>query len=140
MWAQHDLRPGDFSRYIDSDHKRVAYFRTHAEALGIALPDDLLDRALFHLQYRMASLRLCPDSHPVSGDSRLRLLRLALAAAVATSQEHPLTRLAALGWLAALALAPPGQVRRLVMLRFIGGQRPALVQRLISGFGLSTRS
>jgi glycosyltransferase involved in cell wall biosynthesis len=137
MWAQHDLRPDDFPRYIAWDRRRVAYFRAHAEALGLAPPDDLLDRALFHLQYRMASLRLRRDSHPVSGDSRLRLLRLAVAAAISTSQEHPLVRLAALGWLAMLVLAPSRQIPRLVALRFIGGRRAALLQRLACAFGLS---
>jgi hypothetical protein len=115
----------------------VAYFRAHAEALGLALRDDLLDRALFHLQYRMASLRLRRDSHPVRGDNRLRLLRLAVAAAISASQEHPLVRLAALAWLAALAVAPARQVPRLVALRFIGGRRPALLQRVVCGLGLS---
>ncbi|HZS85521.1 MAG TPA: glycosyltransferase [Stellaceae bacterium] len=130
MWAQSSLRPERFAEYIVVDQKRVAFFRRHAAAMGIDLPEDLHDRGLFHLQYRMASLKLRPQTHPVASDTVMRLLAKAWRAA-RHSPDMPASRVAVLVWLAALGLAPLPLAEYLVALRFVGAERPALVSATI---------
>jgi glycosyltransferase involved in cell wall biosynthesis len=138
MWAQQELRPGDFARYITDDQEKVAYLRRHAAALGIALPADVLDRAFFHLQYRMASRKLCPERHPVAGDHPAGLLWRACRAVFA-SRDAAASRIAALVWLTALALAPPALAERLTTIRFIGERRPTVLVAAMKWAGIIRR-
>jgi glycosyltransferase involved in cell wall biosynthesis len=63
-WSQGDLRPDCFVDYIAHDLTRLNFMRHHAEQRGYRIVEDPLDRAVEHLQYRLASLKLQPERHP----------------------------------------------------------------------------
>jgi len=65
---------------------RERYLHDAARRHGRSLPSPLMLRNSGHVLQRLASLKLDRDSHPVPGDSRLRLLR-ALPAALRRNPE-----------------------------------------------------
>jgi glycosyltransferase involved in cell wall biosynthesis len=139
MWAQQKLRPEAFAGYIRVDRQRAAYLRHHAAALGIALPEDLLDRGLFHLSYRIASRKLRPTDHPVPRDYPVRLLWHACGVAL-RSQDEVTHRIITLIWMAAMAAAPRRLAERIAMMRFIGKSRPALLVAAMTWAGIMRRN
>jgi hypothetical protein len=54
--AQAGLAAEKFLYNVAVDRRRAAFLRWHCEALGVFLPDDILDRSWFHLQFRLAAL------------------------------------------------------------------------------------
>jgi hypothetical protein len=99
----------------------------------------VLERAFFHLQYRVASLKLRPDLHPVPGD-RLPRLAWRLTRAAIQAPDKPMLRVlvAVWGWL--VVLAPAGAARRFVGMRFIGQRRPVALDRFLHRLGLVRRT
>jgi len=139
MGALESVDPAKFSYYVQLDINRAAFLREHAKQLGMPVPDDLLERAFFHLQYRVASLKLRPDLHPVPGD-RLPVLAWRLTRAAVGAPDKPLLRIfvALWGWL--VAAAPAGAARQFVGMRFIGQRRPPALDRLLHRLGLVRRT
>jgi glycosyltransferase involved in cell wall biosynthesis len=90
-----------------------------------------LDRSLTFLPYRLASLKLLPEEHPVARDAAWKVLR-DLALACCTPQGVSLRARAALCvWSVSLAVAPPQLGDRLALWRFSSGSRPALLTRAL---------
>src|SRR5690606_7116410 len=78
--AQQTLAAEKFARFIRHDQRRVEFLRRHAAALGLEIDGDPLDRAILHLQYRLASLVLRPEDHPVAGETRGEIVSRAIRA------------------------------------------------------------
>lgn len=90
-----------------------------------------LNRSLTFLPYRLASLKLLPEEHPLPQDSAWKVLR-DLALACATPQGMTLKARAALCvWSLSLAVAPPRLSDKLALWRFSSGSRPALLTRAL---------
>jgi glycosyltransferase involved in cell wall biosynthesis len=139
MGALTELDPAKFSFFVELDQARGAILLEEAAKLGTPLDDAVLDRAFFYLQYRLASLKLRPDLHPLKSD-RLRHLVWKLARAALIAPDRPLLRAFVAAWGAAVALAPRPLARQLVALRFISGRRPAAIERMLSLLGLVRRT
>jgi glycosyltransferase involved in cell wall biosynthesis len=133
------LAPERFSFYVALDRARGAFLMDEARKLGVALPKDVLDRAFYYLQYRLASLKLRPDLHPLAEDSIPRLAFL-LARAAMIAPDRALLRAFVAIWGAAVALAPGPLARRLVAMRFISEARPKLLDKALSWLALVRRS
>ena len=127
--AQGALAADKFARFIRHDQDRVAYLRRHAARLGREIAAAPLDRAILHLQYRMASVALRPDSHPVDGETRGLILGHAVRALLVT-RERLSAKAAILAWFVAVS-AMPGLGRWLVTLRFVPNSRPKLLGLLL---------
>lgn len=87
-----------------ADHDRVAQF---ARARGVAYPHsplDQLDPAF--AAYRLASLVLDPQQHPIPGDRRLALLRRGVRAQLGHPMHPWRRRLGRSAWFVATGLAP----------------------------------
>src|SRR6185369_13213357 len=100
---------------------------------GANLPptESALDRSLTLLPYRLASLKLLPEEHPVPHDAAWKVLR-DLALACCTPQGVSLKARAALCvWSVSLAVAPPKVGDRLALWRFSSGSRPQLLTRAL---------
>jgi glycosyltransferase involved in cell wall biosynthesis len=134
-----ELDPEKFSYFVDLDHRRGRFLVETAHRLGFELAPEVLDRAFFHLQYRLASRKLRPDSHPVPGD-RLWRLPLLLARAALLAPDRTMLRGFVAVWGFAVAAAPPGIARRLVAMRFISGSRPKLIDGALRMLGLVRRT
>ena len=139
MGALEALDPDRFSYFVELDRRRAEFLEEHARRTRTALPANLLDRAFFHLQYRIVSLKLRPKQHPYAGD-RLPRVTLLLMRAAAVAPEPPLTRLLVALWGTVVALAPARLAEPLVASRFIAGKRPALVEGALRKFGLVRRA
>jgi hypothetical protein len=126
--AQGELTAEKFSRFILHDQNRIAYLREHALRRGCAIAGEPLDRAVLNLQYRIASLRLKPEDHPIVGDSMRRILGCA-AAALWQTRERGLSRLFLYSWFLAVAAAPRRLADWLVALRFVPKSRPQTLAR-----------
>jgi glycosyltransferase involved in cell wall biosynthesis len=137
--AQSGLAAEKFLYNVAVDRRRAAFLRWHSEVLGLFLPDDVLDRSWFHLQYRLAARKLCRDRHPVPTDTLPRLVRF-IARAARRAPAPPLTRLLVVLWAALVATTPRRLATRLVALRFVGGNRPSSIDTMLRTFGLVRRT
>jgi hypothetical protein len=128
--AQQSLAAEKFAKFITMDMARSAFLREHAGRLGLTLEGEPNDRAILHLQYRLASLKLNAATHPVAGETVADVTRLALAAAAASCDRLP-SRVMVVGWSLAVALSPRTLARRLIAWRFVPQSRSALLKRLL---------
>jgi glycosyltransferase involved in cell wall biosynthesis len=129
-WSQGDLRPDCFVDYIAHDLTRLNFMRHHAEQRGYRIVEDPLDRAVEHLQYRLASLKLQPERHPIPADTLTGLVRRAYRSLSALEPRLSI-RFALLGWFVVVAGAPRPLARTLIALRYVPAQRPRLLRQLL---------
>jgi len=116
-----------FARELRRAHARFEYARKLERGQYLPRSRAALDRSLTVLPYRLASLALLPEEHPVPRDTTWKVLR-DVALACVTPQGAPLRSRAALcAWSVSLALAPSPLKGRLALWRFASGSRPALL-------------
>lgn len=113
-----------FAREVARTQARFAYAQRIATRAGLDMPDAALDRSLSYLPYRLASLRLAADQHPIAGDSRLQALRDVWRAAFWPQGVSTKGRLVLVVWSTLVALAPASLARTLILWRFAPGARP----------------
>jgi glycosyltransferase involved in cell wall biosynthesis len=107
-----------FGREVARADARWRFARKTAEAAGIALSEKNIFKSLHLLQFRVASLRLAPASHPLANDSRRRAMRDTWQA-VWSFPAMPMKRRLIVGTWAMLTLTAPKPVAvRLISLRF----------------------
>jgi glycosyltransferase involved in cell wall biosynthesis len=124
--AQKTLAAEKFARFIRHDQDRAAFLRQHAARLGLALDGDPLDRAILHLQYRMASLVLLPEKHPVPGETIAQVVQHAVRAILQLG-DNAASKAALVAWFLAVAGAPRPVAEKLLALRFVPASRPKLI-------------
>jgi len=137
--AQAALAPEKFARYIAVDQGRMVYLKAHAARLGLVIDGDPLDRAVLHLQYRLASLKLLPEAHPVSGDTLAGVTAKAVAASL-SAQDRLAARLAIAAWILLVALAPRRLAERLLTWRFVPASRSHALGRMLRRLGILRRT
>jgi glycosyltransferase involved in cell wall biosynthesis len=137
--AQRALAADKFSRFIRHDQHRVLMLREHAARRGFTVRGDPLDRAVLHLQYRLASLRLKPGEHPVPAERVGQVMRRGIAASWRSGDRLP-ARLFVMVWFLAVALLPRRLAERLIALRFVPASRPATLGALLRRLGALRRT
>jgi glycosyltransferase involved in cell wall biosynthesis len=137
--AQGVLAAEKFSRFIEMDRMRARYLRQHAARLEYDLEGDPLDRAVLHLQYRLASLRLVPEKHPVAGETLSGITWRGLCAA-ATTRDRWSARLFLSAWYLAVAFGPRILAERLVVWRFVPASRSKRLAKLLRRLGVLRRT
>jgi glycosyltransferase involved in cell wall biosynthesis len=122
-----------FGREVSRGMQRFAYAQRVAAKAGFELPSNARDKSLSTLPYRLASLYLAPDRHPVPMDSSRAILRDVLRAVAAPQGVTWRGRLTLLLW-SVLVLAMPAFIsRHFILWRFAPGSRPPLVRMLLTG-------
>lgn len=130
-----ELDPRRMRREVARAQWRFAYAQGLARARGSQLSDSAFRFGLVTLAYRAASQRLSPRQHPLSGDTRVRLLK-DVAKAFWIAQGLSLSsRVTFLVWVVLVTLAPRALAERLIVWRFVPGRRPAVLQRTLSILG-----
>jgi hypothetical protein len=124
--AQKNLAADKFARFIRHDQVRAEFLRQHAGRLGVAVEGDPLDRAILHLQYRLASLVLRPEAHPVAGETRAQIVAHAIRAARALG-DNAASKVALVAWFAGVAALPRPLARKLIAFRFVPESRPRAI-------------
>jgi glycosyltransferase involved in cell wall biosynthesis len=137
--AQKALAAEKFARFIRHDQHRAALLREHAARRGFVVDGDPLLRAILHLQYRLASLRLLPERHPIPGERAWSVARHGIAAAW-DAKERPAARLVVMAWFLAVAVLPRPLAVPLIALRFVPASRPAVLGALLRRLGALRRA
>jgi hypothetical protein len=128
--AQSHLSVAKFRWFIEHDRRRCEFLRAHAEKLGIPLEADPLERAVLHLQYRIASLRLQPEFHPIKED-KLHALAASGIRASAAAPDRLASRICLAIWFVLVASAPLSVAHQLVASRFVPIDRPQRLSALL---------
>ncbi len=120
-----------FGRDVARACWRFEYAQSVAQSTGTRLPDAALHKSLPILAYRLASLCLAPERHPIEGDSVLRVLRYLLQAAFISQGIALPARLAFAIWGSLVAISPSPIRKRLVLWRFTSSARPQVLRRVL---------
>ncbi len=120
-----------FERQTKRARQREAYAQRLAASVGFPLATDAIDRSLHYLCYRVGSLKLAPDRHPVPGDSVRRVLADVFAALSVPQGVTLEGRLTILAWAWMVCLAPRALAARLVLWRFAPTARPPVLHGLL---------
>jgi glycosyltransferase involved in cell wall biosynthesis len=113
---------------IRVDHATAAALLELARRDGIAHPEQILSIA--DLANRMISLRLEPQLHPLSDDTRAGMARQAWAAARRRTNAGASMKAMFVGWFAAMAIVPRPLARRLAT-AFLFPERRLTFNRLL---------
>lgn len=106
----------------------VAELERLADEEGLVRPHPVL--SLWALAHRLISLRLDPARHPLAGDSRVGIVRLATIAARRRFDVAAAKKLAFVAWFALTAVVPRRFVPQLAAL-FLYAERPEPFNRLL---------
>jgi glycosyltransferase involved in cell wall biosynthesis len=126
--AMSEVNGAKFAREVVRTQARFAYAQRIARGAGLEMPDRALDRSLSYLPYRLASLRLAPQAHPIARDNRFKVLRDTVAAASWPQGVSTKGRLVLVVWSTVVALAPASLARTLILWRFAPGARPKVLK------------
>jgi glycosyltransferase involved in cell wall biosynthesis len=130
--AMSSLNVGRFAREIRRAQQRTVYAHEISKTVGLDVPTDAIMKSLRLLPYRIASLRLAPDDHPISGDSMAIALVDSIRGATTPQGTALRARLAIVVWSVMVALLPISLARRLVLWRFSAVMRPRFLRWLLS--------
>lgn len=118
LGAMADLHPRRLHRQIIRAQQRFDYMQRIAGLAGLNVKAPGPQRSLHYLMYRTASLRIAPAEHPLSGDSKLRILMSAFAATWQPQGIGVLSRLAIFVWICAVLFSPLPVAQWLMRMRF----------------------
>jgi glycosyltransferase involved in cell wall biosynthesis len=115
-----DNDSGFKGRHLEKLHRRLSavYFIPEticqvATAKGIELDPRVLGSTSRELKLRIASLRLDPNSHPIAGDTRFKLLFQGIGASLREPDISLRIRATQSAWFVLMAIAPMRLVARL---------------------------
>ena len=129
--AMLELNVARFAREVTRARQRFDYAQRLAKKIGSDMPDSVIDRGLSYLQYRLASVKLMPATHPIAGDSVARVFCDVLKAAMVRQGYGYNTKLIVVLWAFLVALLPRGVARSIVQWRFAPASRPKLFKYLL---------
>lgn len=120
-----------FAREVSRTQARFAYAQRVARSAGLDMKDAALNRSLSYLPYRLASLRLAPQLHPIAGDAGWKVVRDVLRAAMWPQGVSGKGRLVLVAWSTLVAFAPTSLARTLILWRFAPGARPQALRKAL---------
>lgn len=127
--ARFDVRR--LAEHLAVDEKKEALLVAEAGAADGVREHEWRLRSPWHLQSRLALLRLGPSLHPYPGDRRWRLAVLGIRAALGHRGFGMTKRLLLAGWFAAVAVLPTRVARPVAEAAFIRGRRPRWLQAVL---------
>ena len=134
--AMTNLDIARFGREVALARVRFEYAQNIATSVGIDLPEAAFHRSLPVLAYRLASLCLAPERHPIEGDSIPRVLGYIMQAALISQGVALPARMAFAIWGSLVAVSPSSMRKRLVLWRFASSARPVLLRRVLKAFSV----
>jgi glycosyltransferase involved in cell wall biosynthesis len=134
QWGRREFDPTVYTRAVAHNLALDAYIAEHARALGFAFRPELSDRAPWAMQYRMASIKLGPERHPLP-ESAAHVMKLGLAAVVESTTLSASQKATIIPWFLLMGVAPRKLAAELAKLRFHPSSRPQLLSRALKAFG-----
>ncbi|MDW6025618.1 glycosyltransferase [Mesorhizobium sp. BAC0120] len=114
---------------VEHDFHRLEALSAETENIGLKMQSDPALHDPVHLEERLASLCIDESSHPVQGDSRLRLG--AAGAAASLAMHYSLRRRTVqAAWFLAVGLLPREPAKRILAWKLDVSSRPAWLERL----------
>lgn len=138
-YAMQAMDAGRFARMLEMAFDLFRYSQRIAGSVGITIEPKAIDRSLHTLAVRAACLRLAPQLHPVSGDTRWRVAGLLLNSMRYAQGMRRRHKAMAVAWGLATLAAPRPWAERLVSWRFAPSTRPALLGRALQASGVLRR-
>jgi glycosyltransferase involved in cell wall biosynthesis len=129
LGAMSGLDGARFNREVSRARARFEYGQEVARSAGVHVPARSFGRSLRLLPYRLASLRLAPQGHPIAEDSRERLLYDAVLACLLPQGQSVPARATLFAWLLLVATLPLPAAKPLVLWRFVSASRPQGLRR-----------
>ena len=111
---------------------RFAYAQRMARTVGVTIPDSAFRRSLATLPYRLASLRLASDKHPIAGDTLATIVLDTVKAAFVPQGRSTSGVVALVAWTILVALLPERAGKQLALWRFASPSRPQALQRALT--------
>ena len=133
------IDPRRFSFELERARFRLRFARSVARGASTPASDEVLDRSLTYLPYRLASLKLLPEQHPIAGDASWRLMRDMTAACFTPQGVRARSRALLWIWAGAVAASPAKWGSELVLWRFAPMRRPAFVARALGALRVVKR-
>ncbi|NHK26907.1 glycosyltransferase [Parvularcula flava] len=121
--------------YLNHDAERHREIIRHARRLGLPVEDTISRHDKSHLESRLVSLLLAPESHPFAEDTRARVAGDALKAIPETALLR--TKIGQRLWFVLLGYGPKPMARKLIMWKLEPDSRPTAVAK--TGRFLRTR-
>ena len=129
-FAQSKLDVGRFKEYIQQSKHRVAFLRDHYRTKNRIIDEDVLNRDMKYLEYRLMVARLDPAGDRSMMDV-LKILFLIVRASRFSSQDL-VRRMLRMVWVAAVALSPRPLSRLLAEQRYVPGRRWSWITNIAS--------
>jgi len=121
-----------FARELERAQWRFAYAQAIARRNGVAIADRVFRHSLATLPYRLASLRLDPQRHPLPDDSLGAIVADTIRAALIPQGRTPLACAALVAWALLVAALPRRAGAPLALWRFASPSRPRALQWALS--------
>lgn len=131
QWTMEELSLDRLREQLHGEELREEALLEWAEEFEIEVPGDWRLRNPNHLQARLASLRLDPESHPYRGDGRWGLARAGVRAALRAPTFSRKKRLFFASWFLLTAASPLVMARPLIELSFLRSRRAGWFQRVV---------
>ncbi len=126
--AMSELHADRFARELRRALWRFTYAQTIAQTNGMSISANVSRRSLATLPYRLASLRLDPQRHPIPGDSLTAIVADTVQAAFVPQGRTPLACAALVAWTVLVATLPRRAGVSLTLWRFASPSRPKALQ------------
>jgi glycosyltransferase involved in cell wall biosynthesis len=134
QWGRREFDPTVYTRAVAHNLAIDAYIAEHARALGVAFRPELSDRAPWAMQYRMASIKLGPERHPLP-ETAAHVMKLGLTAVLESTTLSASQKATIIPWFVLMGVAPRKLAEELAKLRFHPSYRPQLLSRALKAFG-----
>lgn len=131
LWAREIQSAAQCRRAIEHDFARYRHLCQTATKFNLVADAKMGARDPLHLSNRLASLRLEPSQHPVSGDRPWQLSLDALRAVWEYSNLSHRRRLVLMLWFLGAGFLPQILARRVIQWRFSTQSRPVVVNRVL---------
>jgi glycosyltransferase involved in cell wall biosynthesis len=119
---------------LQEDVERVRWFATVSQQLGLPVLHDPLRGNPTHLEYRLSSYLVDLPAHPFPEDTKPSLVYRLMRSLIKSSQMPLRDRAILLAWTVLCALAPRRHRRSLILWRFVGKSRPAVIKTFLGAF------
>ncbi|MEB3181430.1 MAG: glycosyltransferase [Nostocaceae cyanobacterium] len=120
-----------FAKYVNHDLQRYQLLASKAADLGYKITQDFSNRDYIHLRYRLISLRLQPEHHPVSTDKPLELTFKAWGAIWLYSDLNLFNKLSLSWWFITMGILPQPISQLLLTWLMFKGTRPKFIAQAI---------
>jgi glycosyl transferase family 2 len=117
-----------FARELARAKWRFDYAQKLAGSNGFSIPDHVFGRSLATLPYRLASLRLDPERHPIPVDSLPAIVADTIKAALVPQGRTATACAALIAWTLLVAALPRRAAVPLTLWRFASPSRPKVLQ------------